>query len=144
MTSSVRIFPEGDYPHARVTGAVIAAANAVHRTLGYGFLEKVYKKALAIELRSMRFKVDVERRYHLSYRSEPTGYYDADLVVDDAVLVEAKTGLLPDPIAPVLTLNYLRASNLVVGLCIDFGPGLTVRRLVNRPSDRAGGEMTTL
>ena len=132
------------YPHQRITGAVVAAAHAVHRALGYGFLEKVYKKAMAIELRRMRLTVEVERRFNLEYCGESIGYYDADLVIGESVIVEVKTGLLPDPIAPMQTLNYLRASGLVVGMVVHFGPGLNIKRLVKGPSDRPDGELSTL
>jgi GxxExxY protein len=144
MTYSQRVYPEDDYPHQRLTGAVVTAAHEVHRALGYGFLEAVYRRALAVELRYMQFQIEQERRFDLSHRGEPIGCYPADLVVESSVIVEVKTGLLPDPIAPVQTLNYLRASRLVVGLIVHFGPGLKIRRLVHRALDPAGGTLTAL
>jgi GxxExxY protein len=144
MTHLPRLYSEHEYPHQRITGAIVVAAHAVHRALGFGFLEVVYKRAVAIELRRTGFTADREFRYDLSYYDESIGYYDADLVVNKSVIVEVKTGLLPDPVAPVQTLNYLRASRLVVGLVLHFGPGLKIKRLVNRPSDVAGGEWSDL
>ncbi len=133
-----------DYPHRPITGVIVSAAHAVHRALGYGFLEAVYKKALAVELRRRQLNVAMERRYHLDYCGEPIGYYDADLVVDECVIAEVKTGLLPDPVAPMQTLNYLRASGLEVGLVVHFGPGLDIRRLVKRHSDEASVDFSKL
>ncbi len=144
MAIASRVFPEQDYPHQRTTGAVIAAAHAVHSELGYGFLEAVYRRALAIELRHMKFTVHLERRFDIAYRGEPVGAYRSDLVVESSVIVEAKTGLLPDPVAPAQTLNYLRASGLDVGLIVQFGPSLTIKRLVRRHDDRDGGVLTQL
>lgn len=92
----------------------------------------------------MESQVELERRYDLSHCGVAIGTYKADLVVDASVIVEVKTGLLPDPIAPMQTLNYLRASGLEVGLVVHFGPGLHIRRVVNKASDRAGGTLITL
>lgn len=144
MANHSSTYSEAEYPHQRITGAVVVAAHTVHRTLGFGFLEVVYKRALAIELRKMGFQVDRERRFDVTYGDEKIGYFDADLVVEACVIVEVKTGLLPDPVAPAQTLNYLRASTLVVGLVLHFCPHLTIKRLVKRPRDREGGEWSVL
>ena len=144
MANGARVYAEREYPHQRITGAIVVAAHAVHRALGFGFLEVVYKRAVTIELRRMGFAVDREYRFDITYSNEHVGYFDADLVVERSVIVEVKTGLLPDPVAPGQTLNYLRASGLSVGLVLHFGPGLDVKRLVRKPTDIAGGEWSTL
>ncbi len=118
------------YPHADVTREIIASAFAVHKVLGYGFLESVYRRAMAIELRRRGVNVQEEVRYDVDYLGEWAGTYRADLVAEDAVIVELKTGLLPDPVGPALTLNYMKASRLTVGLFITFGTRVTFKRVV--------------
>jgi GxxExxY protein len=73
-----------------VTKAVIGAAYIVSNDLGCGFLEKVYENALAIELRQGGHSVAQQKPVEVRYRGEIVGIYQADLVVDDTVIVELK------------------------------------------------------
>ena len=102
----------------------------MHHTLGYGFLESVYRRALAVELEFRGLLVKQEVPYELTYRGALIGRYCADLVVDSLVIVETKTGLLPDPIGVPQALNYLRASGLPIALVAHFGPRVEVKRVV--------------
>jgi GxxExxY protein len=119
-----------EYPHADITRSIIGSAFTVHRRFGYGFLELVYKRAMVAELRHLGVVAVREVMYKLEHRNESVGVYLADLVVAERVIAEVKTGLVPDPIGPQLTLNYLKASGLEVGLFINFGPKLTFQRVV--------------
>jgi GxxExxY protein len=120
------------FPLRALTGTIIAAAFAVFRAFGYGFLESVYRRALAVELRHRGVRIDQEVKYDLFHRGECVGCYKADMIADSRVIVETKTGLVPDPIAPMQTLNYLRAAQLTLGLVIDFCPrGARVRRVIS-------------
>ncbi len=130
MPTSQREFPADRYPHGRLTGMVIAAAHVVHRTLGYGFLESVYRRAMVIGLRHMGVSVAEEAPYTVPYRGQPAGLFRADVVAECTVIVEVKTGRLPNPEASTQILNYLRASKLDVGLFVHFGPRLSIKRLV--------------
>jgi GxxExxY protein len=109
---------------------VIGAAYVVHRTLGFGFLEAVYRRALVIELRHMGPAVAEESPYSVPYRDESAGRFRADVVVEGCVIVEVKAGKLPDPDAPAQTLNYLRATSIDVGPIAHFGPRLSIKRRV--------------
>jgi GxxExxY protein len=130
-------FSDEAFPLQAVTGTIIAAAFAVFRAFGYGFLESVYRRALAVELRRRGVRVDEEVKYELFHHGEPVGCYKADMVVDSRVIVETKTGLTPDPIAPIQLLNYLCAARLTLGLVIHFGPrGARVRRVVSSEQGR--------
>ena len=125
-------FPEEAFPLQALTGTIIASAFAVFRAFGYGFLESVYRRALAVELRHRGVRIEQEVKYELFHLGESVGCYKADMVADSRVIVETKTGLLPDPIAPIQLLNYLRAAQLTLGLVIDFGPrGARVRRVIS-------------
>jgi len=119
-----------EYPHRSLTGEIIGAFLEVHRTFGYGFLESVYRRALSVELAHRGIAVGQEVGYELVHRGVPIGFYRADLVVESVVVVEVKAGLVPDPVAPVQLLNYLKVSRLPVGLLLHFGPRPGIKRVV--------------
>jgi GxxExxY protein len=108
----------------------------VHRSFGYGFLESVYKRALAAELEYQGVPVAREVPYELFHRGVSVGLYRADLVVDSRVIVEAKVGLVLDPIAPVQLLNCLRAAHLPPGPVAHFGPRASIKRVIVSDSAR--------
>jgi GxxExxY protein len=122
--------PDADYPLQDLTGQIIEAFLQVHHTFGYGFLESVYRKALAVELQRRGISIGQLVRYELTYCGVPVGTYEADLVVEQSVIVETKTGLVLDPVAQAQVLNYLKASHLPVGLVLHFGPRPVVKRVV--------------
>ena len=119
-----------DFKHADVTKLIIKAFYTVYNTLGYGFLEKVYRNALAIELRKLGVEVAPEARIAVCYDDQVVGEYFADLVVADAVLVELKAvkRLLEEHEAQLL--NYLKATRYEVGLLLNFGPKPEIKRKV--------------
>jgi GxxExxY protein len=89
--------------------------------LGYGFLEKVYENALKLELEKAGHKVDSQKQIKVTYGVEIVGEYYADLVVDDLVILELKAAgvICEDHVAQLL--NYLRATDVEVGLLLNFG-----------------------
>src|SRR5438105_12374527 len=93
-------YPDHDYPLTELTGRIIGAFFEVHRTFGYGHFESVYRRSLAVELRYLGIPVSQEVPFELTHRGVSVGFYRADLIVDSTIVVEAKTGLLPDPVAP--------------------------------------------
>ena len=129
-----------DYPYHDLTGEIIGAAYAVHNAKGFGFLERVYRRALVVELAHLGISSEREVSFPLYHRSVPIGLYRADLIVESRVVVEVKTGLLLDPAVVPQTLNYLKASGLSVGLVVYFGPSLKVKRVTNfsMPPERPG------
>ena len=110
-----------DLPHSETTEAIIGAAFEVHRTLGYGFLEAVYRNAMAIELKERGFKADVESRMEVRYKGEVVGAYAADMVVNDVVIVEFKVAEEYRKADEAQLLNELAATNKPVGLLVNFG-----------------------
>jgi GxxExxY protein len=130
-----RTFPEDEYPFQELTGTIIASSHAVFRAFGFGFLESVYRRALAVELRYRGVPVREEVRYELFHRGVSVGVYRADLVAESIVMVETKTGLFVDPVGPVQLLNCLCAARLTLGLLVHFGPnGARVKRVI-APTD---------
>ena len=122
-------------PHAELTDEVIGGMYTVHRKLGAGFLESVYKNALAIELRKRGLRVDRNVSYEIFYDDESVGLYVADFVVESKVIVEAKVARLIHTAHRDQTLNYLQASKLEVGLVLNFGTTPQFKRVV-RSRDR--------
>ena len=115
-----------------LTEAIIRAAFAVSNTLGCGFLEKVYENALAIELRRAGFHVAQQVPMEVRYREETVGFYQADLIVEGAIVIELKAARDIDAAHRAQCLNYLRASGLSLGLLLNFGrPRLDVHRIQN-------------
>src|SRR6266702_6709835 len=78
------------FPHKEITEAIIGAAFEVHALLGYGFLERVYHRALQVELLRRGFRAELEKRIAVRYKNAIVGEYDADLFVEDSVLDEIK------------------------------------------------------
>ncbi len=110
-----------NYQHSEVTQLILKAYYKVYNTLGYGFLEKVYENALCLEIRKMGLSCSAQQPIDVFYESEKVGLYYADLVVENCVIVELKaaTGLAPEHEAQLT--NYLKATNIEVGLLLNFG-----------------------
>ena len=109
------------FPHKEITEAIIGAAFEVHTQLGYGFLERVYHRALQVELLRRGFRVELEKRITVRYKDVVVGEYDADLLVEDVVLVEVKIAPQYDKRDEAQLLNELKATGIKLGLLLNFG-----------------------
>jgi GxxExxY protein len=120
-----------DLLHGDITGEIISAFYAVYNELGYGFVESVYVRALAIELFQRRMNVAREVPVTVYYKGVTVGTYRADLLVAETVVVEVKAGeQMTDQDRPQL-LNYLRSSGREVGLLLHFGPKAGLKRVIH-------------
>ena len=111
-----------------LTRSIIGCAYKVHNTLGSGFLEKVYQSALCIELRKLGLQVVEQEPIKVIYEGQIVGEYYADLLVEGRVIVEIKAA---DELArahEIQLVNYLSATDIEVGLLINFGSSVKVRR----------------
>lgn len=117
-----------DFKHKELTERVIQIFNRVYNKLGYGFLEKVYENAMMIELKKESISAVSQFPTRVLYDCEVIGEYYADLLVDNKVIVEIKAArnLVEENEAQLL--NYLKATNIEVGLLLNFGPKPEVRR----------------
>jgi GxxExxY protein len=116
---------------SRLSDRVIGCAQNVSRELGAGFFEKVYENALCVEFKRAGIPFRRQQRFGITYKKENIGYYIADLVIDNRLLLELKAlpGFSKEHDAQVM--NYLRASGLSVGLLLNFGvTKLGIRRVV--------------
>jgi GxxExxY protein len=117
--------------HEDTTSKIIGAAFEVHDELGYGFLERIYQRALQVELVRRDATAELERRIQVQYKGIVVGDYDADLIVNDCVLVEIKVAPQYDKRDEAQLLNELKATGIKVGMLINFGRGkVEYKRLV--------------
>jgi GxxExxY protein len=117
--------------HFEITDKILNAFfKRVYPALGYGFLEKVYRNALALVLRQDGLKVEVEFPIQVYFEGQLVGEYFADLLVNDKVLVELKAVDFIRNEHEAQLLNYLRATPHEVGLLLNFGKKADFRRLV--------------
>ena len=107
--------------HREITERIIGAAFEVHGELGYGFLERVYERALQVELIRRGSIAEIEKRVQVHYKDVVVGDYDSDLIVDGYVLVELKVTPQYDRRDEAQLLNVLKATGLKVGLLVNFG-----------------------
>ncbi len=108
--------------HEEITGAIIKAFYTVYNTLGYSFLEKVYENALVHELTKIGLEVSQQMPIKVHYDGCLVGEYFADLVVEGCVIVEIKAAESLCPAHAAQLLNYLKATEVEVGLLLNFGP----------------------
>lgn len=120
-----------DYKHKEITEKIIGCAYKVYNALGFGFLEKIYRNAMLVELRKAKLKVLKEKEIKVYYDSEIIGEYYADLLVEDKVIVELKSVKGLDGTQEKQLINYLKATEMEVGLLINFGEnGVEVKRKI--------------
>jgi len=121
---------ESERPSSELTEKIIGCAFKVSNTLGCGYLEKVYENALAYELRKAGLKVEQQKRVDVFYDGILVGYFDADIVVEDNVILEIKAVRALDDAHRAQTLNYLKSTGLRLGLLINFGaPRVEIKRV---------------
>lgn len=117
--------------HKEITGEILGNFFQVHHELGCGFLESVYVSSLALALRDSGLLVRTEQRIEVIFRGRVVGVFVADLVVEDVVIVEAKVARSLTEIHEAQLINYLNASDIEVGLLLNFGLKAEFRRRVH-------------
>jgi len=103
-----------------ITYAINGAIFEVNRLLGPGFLEKVYEKALLVELKIRGLKAESQVPITVFYKEIAVGEYVADILVEDKVIIELKTVEKLDKVHEAQLLNYLKATGIRVGLLVNF------------------------
>jgi len=119
-----------DLLHKEITEKIIKSFYKVYNTLKYGFLEKVYENAMAIELRKMGFDVKCQYPVHVYYDNKIIGEYYADIIVNDIVVIELKAtnSILEEHECQLI--NYLKATEIELGLLMNFGKEAEYKRKV--------------
>ncbi len=122
-----------EYKHSELTGKIIGCAMQVHRTLGNGFQEVIYQRALAIEMALAGIAFSREFEMPIFYREEQIGARRVDFLVEEEISVELKARTKLEDVHFAQAINYLEAYNLEIGLLINFGENsLNFKRLTNK------------
>jgi GxxExxY protein len=111
-----------------LTEKIIGCAFKVHRALGSGFLEKVYENALGFEIGRCNLSVRQQTPIKVWYANHIVGDFCADLLVEEKIIIELKAVFTFTKEHEVQLVNYLNATELDVGLLINFGPSVQVKR----------------
>ncbi len=117
--------------HEEITDKIIKCYYEVYNALGYGFLEKVYENALTIKLRSEGFSCLQQCPVEVFFMGEVVGSYSADIIADNKIIIEIKAGDSAHiPAHEYQLINYLKATEIEVGLLLFFGKNPIVKRKI--------------
>ena len=119
-----------NFKHSEITDKIIKCFYKVYNTLGYGFLEKVYENAMFLELKSIGLFVEKQKQINVYYENEKVGEYYADLIVSESVIVELKAAEVLCEEHEFQLINYLKATEIEVGLLFNFGKKPEFKRKV--------------
>lgn len=119
-----------NYQHSDITALIIKAFYNVYNQLGYGFLERVYENALLIELKKFDLECIAQCPVEVFYDDIKVGFYIADIIVNGCVIIEVKAAeALCEEHEAQLT-NYLRTTDIEVGILLNFGKKAELKRKV--------------
>lgn len=118
------------YKHQELTQVIIEVFYDVYNELGHGYLESVYEAAMTIALSEKGVRANRQQSLPVWFRGHGVGNFHADIVVEDVVIVELKAARNIESAHEAQLLNYLRASQIEVGLLLNFGPAPRIRRMV--------------
>ena len=116
--------------HKELTAKIIECAFKVHGNLGFGFLESVYQNALLIELLKAGVQAEKQKGIQVHYDGRIVGDFVADIIVEDKVILELKSVKDLHPAHEAQLINYLKATGAEVGLLINFGDRVEIKRKV--------------
>ncbi len=107
--------------YSDLTGKIIGCAMEVHRTLGNGFQEVIYQRALEIEMANQGLAFSREHEMEITYKGVKIGSRRADFFVEEKIMVEIKAVIQLEDVHLAQAINYLEAYRLEVGLLLNFG-----------------------
>lgn len=119
-----------DYLFQDLTSQIISCFYKVYNKLGFGFLEKVYENSLLIELNRNGLKVERQKPINVYYDDKLVGEYFADLIVEDKVIIELKAADSLIEEHELQLINYLKATEIEVGLLLNFGKKPEIKRKI--------------
>jgi len=121
---------DNDFKHKEITDVIIRLFYKVYNELGFGFLERVYQNALFMELTSHGFEVEPQKQIKVYYNGQQVGDYYADIVVNNSIILELKATEFLIRENELQLINYLKATDLEVGLLLNFGAKPEFKRKV--------------
>ena len=116
--------------HKELTDKIIGVFYDVYNELGHGFLESVYETAMVIALREKGINVERQVEIPVWFRGQKIGVFFADLMVENLVIIELKAVRSFDPSHEAQLLNYLRATEIEIGLLLNFGVKPEIKRKI--------------
>ena len=116
--------------HKELTDEILHAFYKVHRKLGFGFLEKVYKNALFLELNEVGLKCETEKSINVYYNGRVVGIFYADIVVEGKIILELKAVESICKEHEYQLINYLKACEMEIGLLLNFGKSAELKRII--------------
>ena len=116
--------------HKEITDKVLKTFYQVYNELGFGFLERVYQNAMYFELKSQGFDCQTEKPIKVHYKNMLVGEYRADIVIDNKVILELKASQALVYENELQLINYLKATEMEVGLLLNFGQTPAFKRKV--------------
>lgn len=119
-----------NYKHSDITNLIIKAYYNVYNKLGFGFLEKVYENSMMIELKKLGLNCEKQVAIKVYYDDFTVGDYYADIIVNNIVIIELKAAESLCEEHEIQLVNYLKATNLEVGLLLNFGKKAEFKRKV--------------
>jgi GxxExxY protein len=119
-----------DLLHKDITDKILKAFYNVYNKLGFGFLEKVYENAMILELREMNITCERQKQIKVFYKNKMVGEYYADIMVENKVTLELKAAEVLVEANELQLINYLKATEIEVGLLLNFGQKPSFRRKV--------------
>lgn len=114
--------------YSDLTELIIKAFYVVYNELGYGFSEKIYREAMVLVLTGMGVAVEKEKHIPVYFQGKVLGEYIADLIINGVIIVELKAVSHTLEVHEAQLLNYLKATEIEVGLLLNFGPELKIIR----------------
>ena len=121
------------YLHSALTGKIIGCAMEVHKTLGNGFQEVIYQRALAIEMQQQGLAFSREKVMQIFYKGTGIGTRRVDFFVEEKVMLELKAVIQLEDAHLAQAINYLEAYDMEVGLLINFGSRSLQYKRVSKP-----------
>ncbi|MBS3915175.1 MAG: GxxExxY protein [Bacteroidetes bacterium] len=109
------------YPESELTGRIIGCCMEVHRFLGNGFQEKIYQKALAMEMHLQKITFSREHEMEIFYKGTHIGNRRVDFFVEGKIMLELKAVKCLEDMHLAQAINYLEAYNMHIGLLVNFG-----------------------
>ena len=125
------------YLHSELTGKIIGCAMEVHKTLGNGFQEVIYQRALAIEMARQKLDFSREHQMDIFYKGQQIGTRRVDFFVERKVMVELKAVIRLEDVHLAQAINYLEAYGQEVGLLINFGSRSLQFKRVMKPGSKS-------
>ena len=130
--------------HSELTGKILGAFFQLHKEMGFGFSEKIYQAAFAILLEELGLVVEQQKPIRVYFHNKVVGEYVADMVVNNVVLLELKAIEKLADVHSAQLLNYLKSTEIEVGLLLNFGPQAEFRRKIYDNSRKGSLKWTKL